>query len=396
MKRAARNPLSVKLAKPIARLGCAFFDPLSLFRWTGVMPHRSVSFASFAVRSHPPPPRFDAPPPPSVQPDVDWTASSSDSVPLSHLVEIEDAMVSHNGCVFDARGRYVRGASHKFGESARFWQRLERRGYVARPHRIAPLIERRSEPVVALTSSTQAYYFHWLFDVLPRLGMLEQFGYAKERIYLQRRFGFQRESLALLGIEDRRIVDCGESSILSAPLVIVPCHQIMNGRVFPDWALRFLRDRLLPAAQGEAAPIGRRLYLSRAGAAHRRIANEREVLDLLEGYGFREVRPEDLSLAQQIRHFRDAEAVVAPHGGGLANLVFCSPSCRVIELFPAANIDIYYRLSRAMDLDYHYVVAAGGDAKTLGLEDYRVPPDALKRALEAAGLARADASGVGR
>jgi capsular polysaccharide biosynthesis protein len=396
MKRATRNPLSVRLAKPIARLGGVFFEPLSLFRWTGVMPHRSVSFANFAVRSHPPPPRFDAPPPPRVQPDVGWNASSCDGAPLSHLVEIEDAMVSHDGCVFDARGHYVRGASHKFGESARFWQRLARRGYVARPHRIAPLIERRSEPVAALTSSTQAYYFHWLFDVLPRLGMLEQFGYAKEQIYLQRRFGFQRESLALLGIEDQRIVDCEASSILSAPRVIVPCHQIMNGRVFPDWALRFLRDRLLPSAQGEAAPSGRRLYLSRAGASHRRVANENEVLDVLGGYGFRVVRPEDLSLAQQIRHFRDAEAIVAPHGGGLANLVFCSPSCRVIELFPATSIDVYYRLSRAMDLDYRYVVAAGGNVEKLGLEDYRVPLDALRRALESAGLARADISGGGQ
>lgn len=396
MKKAARSPLSVKLAKPIARLGSAFFDPLTLFRWTGVMPHRSVSFRSFASRPHPPPPPFDAPAPPRVQPDAGWTASSPGAAPLSHLVEIEDAMVAHNGHVFDARGRYVRGASHKFGERARFWRRLARRGYVARPHRTAPLIERRAEPVAALTASTQAYYFHWLFDVLPRLGMLEQFGYEKERLYLQRRFPFQRECLALLGVEDRRIIDCEEHSILSASTLIVPCHQIMDGRAFPDWALRFLRDRLLPAARGEARPAGRRLYLSRAGASHRRVANEREILATLGGYGFDVVRPEALSLAQQIRHFRDAEAIVAPHGGGLANLAFCSPPCRVIELFPAANIDVYYRLSRALGLDYRYVVAESGNREKLGLEDYRVPLDALRRALEAAGLGRDAGSKVVR
>lgn len=394
MQRAARNPLSVRLAKPIARLGSAFFDPLTLFRWTGVMPHRSVSFRSFAVRPHPPPPLFAAPPPPCGQPHVGWTASSSGAAPLSHLVEIEDALVAHNGCVFDARGRYVRGASHKFGERERFWRRLERRGYVARPYRIAPIVERRCEPVAALTSSTQAYYFHWLFDVLPRLGMLEQFGYARERVYLQRRFPFQRECIALLGVDARRIIDCEDHPILSAPKLIVPCHQVMNGRAIPDWVLRFLRGRLLPAVQGGAA-AGPRLYLSRAGAAHRRLANESDVIDLLGGYGFSVVRPEELSVAQQIRRFRDAEAVVGPHGGGLANLVFCSPPCRVIELFPAANIDVYYRLSRALELDYRYVKAASGDGERLGLEDYRVPLDALEGALEAAGLRRSAGSGGG-
>ena len=110
---------------------------------------------------------------------------------------------------------------------------------------------------------------------------------------------------------------------------------------------------------------------------------------------FSVVRPEELSLAQQIRCFLGAEAVVAPHGGGLANLVFCSPPCRVIELFPAANIDLYYRLSRVLGLGYHYVKATSGDREKLGLEDYQVPLDALKRALEAADLRRTAGSGIG-
>ena len=395
MKTATRNPLAVKLAKPLARLGSAFFDPLVVFRWTGIMPHRSVSFRSFAVRPHLPPSSFDAPPPPSVQRDVGWTASSSGAAPLSHLVEIENAMVTHNGHVLDVRGHYVRGASHKFGERAGFWRRLEQRGYVARPYRIAPFIERRSEPVAALTSSTQAYYFHWLFDVLPRLGMLEQFGYEKECLYLQQRLAFQRESLELLGIESHRIIDCEGQSILSTPTAIVPCHQIMDGCAIPAWVLRFLRGRLLSAARDGAAPAGRRLYLSRAGSVHRRVSNEAALLDLLGDYGFSVARPEELSLTQQICCFLGAEVVVAPHGGGLANLVFCSPPCQVIELFPAANIDVYYRLSRALGLGYQYVKATSGDREKLGLEDYQVPLDALKRALEAAGLRRTAGSGIG-
>ena len=54
---------------------------------------------------------------------------------------------------------------------------------------------------------------------------------------------------------------------------------------------------------------------------------------------------EDLEFRDQVALFRDAETVVAPHGGGLTNLVFCDPGTKVIELFPAANIDLYYRLA---------------------------------------------------
>ena len=79
-------------------------------------------------------------------------------------------------------------------------------------------------------------------------------------------------------------------------------------------------------------------------------------------YGFNVVRPEELSLSRQIRCFNDAEAVVSPHGGSLANLAFCRKQCKVIELFPAANIDLYYRISRALGLDYSYVKATNGDA----------------------------------
>ena len=107
--------------------------------------------------------------------------------------------------------------------------------------------------------------------------------------------------------------------------------------------------------------------------------NEAEILELLQAYGFIEVRLEELAFTDQVRLFRDADVVVAPHGSGLANLVFCAPGARVIELFPAAVLDFYFRLSQAVGLDYYFLTDRQGDPQECGLDDYTIGPEELRQ-----------------
>ena len=64
----------------------------------------------------------------------------------------------------------------------------------------------------------------------------------------------------------------------------------------------------------------------------RPLVNEDEVVDALARLGFTPIKPETLSFADQVRLFRGAEAIVAPHGAELTNLGFCRPGCVVLEL----------------------------------------------------------------
>jgi prepilin-type processing-associated H-X9-DG protein len=158
----------------------------------------------------------------------------------------------------------------------------------------------------------------------------------------------------------------------------------MPGRIYPEWTIELLRRRIL-GRTGRTGRGIRRLYVSRAGAGHRRVTNEPEIVTLLEGHGFEPVLLEKLPFRDQVSLFRDAEIVVAPHGGGLANLVFCDSGTRVIELFPAANIDLYYRLSVALGLRYFFVKSREGPREAMGPADYRIEPGDLSAALTAAG-----------
>jgi capsular polysaccharide biosynthesis protein len=45
----------------------------------------------------------------------------------------------------------------------------------------------------------------------------------------------------------------------------------------------------------------------------------------------------NLTAGEQAALFDGAEAVVAPHGAGLTNLIFASSACAVLELQPSAD-----------------------------------------------------------
>ena len=49
--------------------------------------------------------------------------------------------------------------------------------------------------------------------------------------------------------------------------------------------------------------------------------------------GFSIVPPAEHSLDEQINIFNQAEIIVAPHGAGLTNVVWCNPGTVVYELF---------------------------------------------------------------
>ncbi len=253
------------------------------------------------------------------------------------------------------------------------------------------------EPVTVLTSSTQGYYYHWMLDNLPRLKMVEK-DLRKRPLYVAQNIPFQRETLSAFGIDPTRIIEASGQRLIRAPELVVPCFQIMSGQQFPDWAVQFLREKLLPLGDAKRQS-GRRLFISRRYAAHRRVRNEEEVAQRLASCGFETVLLEDWTLPEQIAAFRDAEVIVGPHGGGFTNLLFCNPGAFAVELFPRVTVDLYHRLAVACGVDYAFVSDRKGDEETqreqelstkrikLRLDDYTIDPEDVIEVLRARGLA---------
>jgi Capsular polysaccharide biosynthesis protein len=201
-------------------------------------------------------------------------------------------------------------------------------------------------------------YYHFLFDVLPRLGVLAQSGLDPvDRWYVPTVTAFQRELLELFGIDT--VVDATEHPHVRAETLVVPGPPAMTEQN-PPWVVGFLRDRLLP--QVDRGGPRRRLYVTRGTSANNRaVRNETAVRGLLTARGFEAIDPGALAVREQLAAFAAAEVIVAPHGAALANLAFASPGATVIELFPAGCLlPDYWRLACGVPgLRYRYLSALG-------------------------------------
>lgn len=103
----------------------------------------------------------------------------------------------------------------------------------------------------------------------------------------------------------------------------------------------------------------RRIYIDRRRSDRRRLANETDVVNSLVPLGFVALKPETLSIEDQVRLFRGAEAIVAPHGAGLTNLGFCRAGCVVLELQMDSYVHWLFRhLAALRGLSYDCVVGS--------------------------------------
>ncbi len=156
----------------------------------------------------------------------------------------------------------------------------------------------------------------------------------------------------------------------------------------PIWACEFLRGKFLPREVAvNVRPNGHeRLYISRRKAKHRKVINDGDIEPYLQSLGFEPVLLESLTVAEQALAFQAAKIVVAPHGAGLTNLVFCRPDTVVIEIFSPSYINCcYWALSNWIGARYCFLLGSGErereDLFALG-EDIHVDTNALEKVLQ--------------
>ncbi len=221
-------------------------------------------------------------------------------------------------------------------------------------------------------------FAHWLTAHLPKLLLLRERGVSPEFIYLaDERPGFVDASLRCFGFDPERFAKAEIGRALHFEEVM-----LFNTDRFRPELLRSLRKHCPAPPSGQ---MRRRLFISRRDAPRRRLVNEAELAPLLERHGIETVVMETLDFADQVRLMQEAELVVAPHGAGLANILFCQTGTRVIEIadlsFPNPN---FYACAAALHLPYAIVRAEGcGEAHPLE-RDMRVAPERLADALEKA------------
>lgn len=116
------------------------------------------------------------------------------------------------------------------------------------------------------------------------------------------------------------------------PVHIPPLHK-------HPLAMATLRALLLPRgpASGDA-----RIFVSRGPHPARRLENEAELAAIAASHGYRMVRPEELSLEQQMALFQSSTCIVGVKGAALTNLLFCAAGTRCLVLSPSDFGDPFF------------------------------------------------------
>ena len=230
--------------------------------------------------------------------------------------------------------------------------------------RIPPIKELKGW-YATITLPASRFYFHWILESLPRMKLMRDYIDILDGVIVpDSPLPFHIQSLAALGIPEHKLIPAGPNTHLKFEHLFVPCS---NSYYNPAaWVHEWYKDVILGAENRRPNPKGIKLYVSRSDANVRRVINEKDLTGHLRSLGFLTVTLSDLAFSDQARLFYDADIVVAPHGAGLANLVFCRPGTKVLEIFsPNWMPPCYFILAKSAGLHYSYAIADESSASSL-------------------------------
>jgi hypothetical protein len=301
--------------------------------------------------------------------------------PPLYLAHIRNGrLLGRDGVVLTSDGRVLEESTFAWGLPPAQWPIFSRLS--------APQIKEKQGAMLTLLSpvSAKPNYFHWWMDTLPRLAIAEASGLRHFQVIVPENMeDWQRESLERLGYPSDRWEPFGDEHWRVESLLF-PSLLGYSGMVRP-WAASWLRRKIGPS---KSAAGKRRIYLRRAKAGYRQVANESELVPILKSFKFESYETQGMPLADQVKLFSGAECVVSIHGAGLANLLFAPPNTRVVEFmspYPAYTNTCYYSLCSALGLRYAVIFGKHPDPIPEGgvsrrwREDLIVTPDVLEETL---------------
>ena len=218
-----------------------------------------------------------------------------------------------------------------------------------------PRRQLRGRTLNLCSANSSTNFFHFVIDSISRAHLVNLAGYKWDdfdQIIFPRFSSPMTEAIvSRSGIPRDKLIFLNRRQHFECELLIQPSFPGPMACT-PGWVTDYFRQLFPPAP----APRGRRLYFPRRGNRHP--ANEADLDARLVAHGFETVDPmKTQNLREQLGQ---ASHVVGVHGAGLANLVFCAPGTRVLELMPSEisahyNRWFYYTLCASGGMPYGVV-----------------------------------------
>ena len=208
-------------------------------------------------------------------------------------------------------------------------------------------------------------YFHWLFDILPRVKIFSELNELKniDYFYLPELAQFQKDSLNFLGLNNVKILNANKYRHIQAEKLFITDHPwYKEGYILeavnnmPNWIIHWLRSSFIN--KSEKFECNEKIFIDRTESEynHCQIQNNIEISNFLNKEGFTSYKVGKLPFAKQIHLFKNAKVIVGAHGAAFANLLFCQENTKVIDIKPITHANyVDKKISRLNNLDFHLI-----------------------------------------
>jgi capsular polysaccharide biosynthesis protein len=265
---------------------------------------------------------------------------------LVSLLKVESGYTNDKGEVYDKNGLFI-DFPRELGSKQR--DDFDRSS-------IAKKLSKKT--VLSLVHERGNYsYYHWTYETLPKLIYLSQNRdqVKIDNIYFHCGFfghPYQRQALKRLGFKSWQLLDAGKDKSLTAKEIIA--IRLNTERLNPTFELcQMIKSTFI---KNSSVKPFRKIYLTREQVkTGRKVINELPLRELLTSHGFQIVVPDGMSLEAQAKLFNESKFIISPHGAALANIAFCEPGTKILELFNQLDQStwspLYSKIAQTCGLD---------------------------------------------
>jgi hypothetical protein len=244
------------------------------------------------------------------------------------------------------------------------------------------VIRRRGVALSLVSEYAWQNYAHFLLESLTRLDLFKKAGYHfddVDHVLCTLPFPGMERLLDRLGVPSSKCVHAKPEEIFRPDTLILPSQTGKYGFPTPE-TVEFLRRNF---QEPDKTPW-RKIYIQRQNS--RKIVNEEALSPALRDFGF-EVYRLCNEAEEQHRIFSEARVVVGVHGADMANLAFCAPGTRILEISPTDfHRPYFYHLAESAGMEHYHLVGDSVDHRKPGIYggspyDVTVNPDEFREAL---------------
>lgn len=186
-------------------------------------------------------------------------------------------------------------------------------------------------------------YFHWMFDILPRLIILEKFYNLNDInfFYCPQIKPWQLSTLSIFNIGNDKLINSNLHRHIQADKILAVSHPwyskglILNeAKNLPSWIINEIAFKF--EKYGKKFECNDKIFIDRRESKynHCQIINDEEIKTYLKRKGFAVYKVGELNFFEQIYLFQNAKIVIGAHGAAFTNLIFCKEYTKVLDIIP--------------------------------------------------------------